>query len=97
MIDRGVYSILVIPPSRLRTDHDQVYLFYNCINFLRPKTSKQVFLLRKTRDEFSGNSKVVDMHRNYKSVLPLYTLNEIVGIEINIYYNWHFQRSHHGD
>ena len=35
-------AFLVIQ-SRLRTDHDQVYFLYNFINFLRPKTSKQVF------------------------------------------------------
>ena len=38
-------AFLVIQ-SRLRTDHDQVYFLYNFINFLRPKTSKQVFTVR---------------------------------------------------
>ena len=49
----------------------KLIFLYNFINYLRPKPSKQVFLLYKTQNEFTGNSKVVDMQRNSKCVLPI--------------------------
>ena len=55
--------------------------------FWDPKQANKCFYC-KTQDQFTGNSKVVDMQRNFNlSVYITYTFNEVVGIEINIYYN----------
>ena len=55
--------------SRLRTDHDQVFFLYNFINFLRPKTSKQVFTVRHRTKSLETQKFVA------------YTFNEVVGLK----------------
>ena len=64
--------------------------------FWDPKQANKCFYC-KTQDEFTGNSKVVDVQRNSKCVLPI-LLTRSWGLKSTfIITNWRFQRNHHGD